>query len=104
MSLFKALMVKRLRQIPSDGELYRRLWDDPILREICNIEDRESPYHPYQLTRFRRRVVHASDKEKAREMLRVPEKYDQIYTIALGYLDGEKPAMPKRKMDVINYI
>jgi transposase len=54
--IFKALIVKRLRQIPSDRELYRRLWDDPILREICDIEDREKPYHPSQLTRFRRRV------------------------------------------------
>jgi len=35
----KALVVKRLRQIPSDRELYRRLWDDPMLREIYNIED-----------------------------------------------------------------
>jgi len=54
--IFKALVVKRLRQIPSDRELYRRLWDDPLLREICDIEDRERPYHPSQLTRFRRRV------------------------------------------------
>jgi len=43
MSIFKALVVKRLRQIPSDRELYRRLWDDPMLREICDIEDRERP-------------------------------------------------------------
>jgi transposase len=54
--IFKALVVKRLRQIPSDRELYRRLWDDPMLREICDIEDHERPYHPSQLTRFRRRV------------------------------------------------
>ena len=26
------------------------------LREICDIEDRETPYHPSQLTRFRRLV------------------------------------------------
>jgi len=56
MGIFKALMVKRLRHIPSDRELYRRLWSDPFLREICDIEDREEPYHPSQLTRFRRRV------------------------------------------------
>ncbi len=30
--IFKALVVKRLRQIPSDRELYQRLWDDPTLR------------------------------------------------------------------------
>ena len=56
MGVFKALMVKRLRQIPSDRELYQRLWDDPRLREICEIEAREKPYPPSQLTRFRRWV------------------------------------------------
>jgi hypothetical protein len=49
-------MTKRLRQIPSDRELYRRLWNDPTLRIICDIEEREKPYHPSQLTRFRTRV------------------------------------------------
>ena len=38
--------------MPSDRELYRRLWDDPMLREICDIEDRERPHHPSQITRF----------------------------------------------------
>lgn len=56
MGIFQALVVKRLRQIPSDRELYRRLWDDPTLREICDIEDRERPYHPSQITRFRGNV------------------------------------------------
>ena len=56
MGIFKALVVKRLRQIPSDRELYRRLWNDSALREICDIEDRERPYHPSQFTRFRSRV------------------------------------------------
>ena len=53
LGIFKALMTKRLRQIPSDRELYRRLWNDPTLRMICDIEEREKPYHPSQLTRFR---------------------------------------------------
>ncbi len=56
LDIFKALMTKRLRQIPSDRELYRRLWNDPTLRMICDIEEREKPYHPSQLTRFRSRV------------------------------------------------
>ncbi len=56
LGIFKALMTKRLRQIPSDRELYRRLWNDPLLRMICDIEEREKPYHPTQLTRFRTRV------------------------------------------------
>ena len=55
MSIFNALVVKRLRQIPSDKELNRRLWDDPRLREICDIETGEKPYPPPQLTWFRRR-------------------------------------------------
>jgi len=49
-------MTKRLRQIPSDRELHWRLWNDPTLRMICDIEEREKPYHPTQLTRFRTRV------------------------------------------------
>ena len=54
--IFKALMVKRLRHIPSDRELYRRLWNDDALRHICDIEEDERPYHPSQLSRFRNRV------------------------------------------------
>ncbi len=49
-------MVKQLRHIPSDRELYRRLWNDETLRLICDIEEREKPYHPSQMTRFRDRV------------------------------------------------
>jgi IS5 family transposase len=43
--------------IPSDRELYRRLWSDSELRRLCDIEEHEKPYHPHHLTRFRQRVV-----------------------------------------------
>jgi len=56
LGIFKALMIKQLRCIPSDRELYRRLWNDEALREICDIEEKEKPYHPSQLTRFRNKV------------------------------------------------
>jgi len=56
LGIFKALMIKQLRHIPSDRELYRRLWNDEALRIICDIEEKEKPYHPSQLTRFRNRV------------------------------------------------
>jgi len=56
LGIFKTLIVKQLRNIPSDRELYRRLWNDEALREICDIEEHEKPYHPSQLTRFRNRV------------------------------------------------
>ena len=56
LGIFKALMIKQLRRIPSDRELYRRLWNDEALREICDIEEKEKPYHPSQLTRFRNKV------------------------------------------------
>ena len=56
LGIFKALIVKQLRSIPSDLELYRRLWNDEDLRTICDVEEREKPYHPSQLTRFRNRV------------------------------------------------
>jgi IS5 family transposase len=54
--ILKALVVKRVRNIPSDRELYRRLWSDSELREMCDIEEYEKPYHPSQLTRFRQRL------------------------------------------------
>jgi len=56
LGIFKALIVKQLRNIPSDRELYRRLWNDEDLRMICDIEEHEKPYHPSQMTRFRNRV------------------------------------------------
>ena len=56
LGIFKALIVKQLRNIPSDRELYRRLWNDENLRMICDIEERERPYHPSQMTRFRDHV------------------------------------------------
>lgn len=54
--IFKALIAKRVKQIPSDRELCRRLWNDLDLREICDIEAEQKPYHPTQLTRFSNRV------------------------------------------------
>jgi transposase len=56
MGIFKALMVKRLQQIPSERELCRRLWKDDNLRELCDIEAEQNPYHPSQLSRFKKRV------------------------------------------------
>ena len=44
--IFKALIMKRVKQIPSDRELYRRLWYDQDLREVCDIEAEQKPYHP----------------------------------------------------------
>jgi transposase len=56
MGIFKALMVKRVQQVPSDRELCRRLWNDADMRELCNLETEQKPYHPSQLTRFRSRI------------------------------------------------
>jgi len=56
LGILKALLVKRLRQIPSDRELYRRLQCSGELRRLCGVKDWERPYHPSQLSRFRRRV------------------------------------------------
>ena len=85
LGIFKALMVKQLRHIPSDRELYRRLWNDENLREICDIEEREKPYHPSQMTRFRARVG--------------PERLEEIMKRLLeelvesGIIKGETVAM-----------
>jgi len=56
LGILKALIVKRVKGIPSDRELYRRLWSDPELRKLCDIEEYEKPYHPSQLSRFRQRL------------------------------------------------
>jgi transposase len=56
MGIFKALIIKRLQQIPSERELCRRLWKDDNLRELCDIEAEQNPYHPSQLSRFKKRV------------------------------------------------
>jgi transposase len=75
LGIFKALMVKQLRHIPSDRELYRRLWNDEALRIICDIEEREKPYHPSQITRFRDRVG--------------PERLEEIMSGLIEELEGE---------------
>jgi len=54
LGIFKALIVKRLRRIPSDRELYRRLWNDESLREICEIEEHEKPQPPLPAHQIRR--------------------------------------------------
>ena len=56
MDIFKALIVKRFQQIPSERELCRRLWKDDNLRELCDVEAEQNPYHPSQLSRFKKRV------------------------------------------------
>ena len=43
MGIFKALIVKRLQQIPSERELCRRMWKDDNIRELCDIEAEEKP-------------------------------------------------------------
>ena len=50
--IFKALIIKRAKQIPSDRKLYRRLWNNPDLREVCDIEAEQKPYYPSQLTDY----------------------------------------------------
>jgi transposase len=56
MGIFKALIVKRLQQVPSERELCRRMWKDDNIRELCDIEAEQNPYHPSQLSRFKKRV------------------------------------------------
>ncbi len=54
--VFKALIIKRVQQAPSDREMCRRLWNDPEMRMICDIEAEQKPFHPSHLTRFRNRI------------------------------------------------
>jgi len=39
LGILKVLIVKRIRNIPSDRELYRCLWSDPELKRLCDIEE-----------------------------------------------------------------
>jgi IS5 family transposase len=81
LGIFKALLVKRLQQIPSERELCRRLWKDDNLRELCDIEAEENPYHPSQLSRFKKRVG-------ARRLQRIMNKLVKQLTRE-GFIDGE---------------
>jgi nitroreductase len=47
----------------------------------------------------------ASEKgNELRGELGIPRGYGHICTVALGYMDGEKPPAPPRDRDVINYV
>jgi transposase len=81
MGVFKALIVKRLQQVPSDRELYRRLWNDADMREICDLEAEQKPYHPSQLTRFRNRI---GTKRLERIMRKIVRKL-----LKAGVISGE---------------
>jgi len=54
--IFKAHIVKRLKQVPSDRMLVRQIWKDPRLKKICDIEANEPPYGIAVLSRFRTKV------------------------------------------------
>jgi transposase len=85
MGIFKALMVKRLQQVPSDRELYRRLWNDSDLRMVCDLEDEQKPYHPSQLTQFRNRI---GTKRLERIMKKLVRKL-----LKAGVISGETVVM-----------
>jgi transposase len=53
---YSKLWLSNASKIPSDREQYRRLRSDEALREVCDIEENEKPYHTSQLTRFRKRT------------------------------------------------
>src|SRR3990170_853673 len=85
MGIFKALIVKRLQQISSERELCRRLWKDDNLREICDIEAEQNPYHPSQLSRFKKRVG-------ARRLQRIMNKL-LLELLKGGVINGETVAL-----------
>jgi transposase len=85
MGIFKALMAKRLQQVTSDRELYRRLWSDPEMRIVCDLEAEQKPYHPTQLTRFRNRI---GTKRLERIMNRMIRRL-----LKAGVIDGETVVM-----------
>jgi hypothetical protein len=46
MGVFRALIIKRVQQVPSDRELCRRLWNDAEMRGLCDVEAERKPFHP----------------------------------------------------------
>ncbi len=42
--------------------------------------------------------------DEAREKLRIPEGYKPLHAVAFGYPNGENPAAPERRKDVVSYI
>jgi IS5 family transposase len=85
MGIFKALIVKRVQQVPSDRELCRRLWSDSDMREVCNLEAEQKPYHPTQLTRFRNRIGTRRLEKIIRRMIK--------RLLKAGVISGETVAM-----------
>jgi transposase len=85
MSVFKALIIKRVRQLPSDRELCRQLWNDPEMRVICDVEAEQKPFYPSHLTRFRNRV---GTRRLERIMRGIIKKLSKA-----GVIDGETVAM-----------
>src|SRR3990170_4555442 len=56
LGIFKAHLIRRLRNIPSDRMLVRQMWKDPRLKKVCDIEDDEPHYGIAVLSRFRSKV------------------------------------------------
>jgi len=83
--VFKALIIKRVQQVPSDRELCRRLWNDPEMRMLCDIEAEQKPFHPSHLTRFRTRIGTKRLERIMRKIIRELSK--------AGVIDGETVVM-----------
>jgi transposase len=81
MGIFKALLVKRVLQVPSERELCKRLWKDDNLRELCDLEAEQNPYDHSQLSRFKKRV---GSRRLQRIMNNLVKKL-----LKCGVIDGE---------------
>ena len=46
----------------------------------------------------------SGEGNELRGELGIPRGYSHVCTVALGYMDGEKPPAPPRDRDVINYV
>lgn len=51
------------------------------------------------------RLLFVSEKgNEFKKKLGIPDGYNHICTVALGYINGENPTVPPRSKDVINYV
>jgi transposase len=99
--IFRALIMKSLQQIPSERELCRRMWKDDNIRELCDIEAEEKPYHPSQLSRFKkcvgaRRLQRIMDK-LLKELLKRGVISGETVALDATFVKGLQQARPTRE-------
>ncbi|MBP2650652.1 MAG: drgA 1 [Firmicutes bacterium] len=48
-------------------------------------------------------LFETANAQAYKERLKIPAGYTPLYSIAVGYINGDEPAFPERKADVVTY-